>query len=227
MNRVQISILLFLISCGRSTYDSNKNEIVGKDTILKSIEHNTNNSVTLSDKTVLFLWREHTKNPAVEEAYDSIIVNESFIKTITEPQRAAIAYVATYIGNECDWDGAYKDDRSNLKCKILTALNLGYQCSDQHLGYLRKMFKNDPKVLEEFTNENCPTIPNTATIQDTFDEIILQVKGDSIIVKYKASGVNLRDGDQWSWTEKNFFLLDGDHLKLVNKEKSKVTRVKR
>jgi hypothetical protein len=72
------------------------------------------------------------------------------------------------------WDGEYKSDRSNLKCKILNALDLGYQCSQTHLGFLKKWFRIDEKVLKRL--EDCSTIPSTSTVQNTFDKIQITQK---------------------------------------------------
>ena len=88
------------------------------------------------------------------------------------------------------------------------------------------MFKNDTKVLEELKSGNCPTTPDGATIQDTFDEITLTVKGNEILVFFKASGINMRQGDSWSWTETDHFQLDKDNIKLIKKDASKVKREK-
>ncbi|MCH5597473.1 hypothetical protein [Niabella ginsengisoli] len=171
-----------------------------------------------------FLWQENLYNEEYEEKYETninvIVLNEDFIKTISEPEKAALAYVATFIGNECSWDGSANDDRSNLKCKILSALNLGYQCSNQHLGFLRQWFRNDKEVLKEL--ENCPTTPDGATIQDTFDEINLEVKNNQITVFFKASGVNLREEKFWEWTEKLRFGFKENELTLVDKEVSPI-----
>lgn len=105
----------------------------------------------------------------------------------------------------------------------MTALNLGYQCSDKHLGFLRKWFKNDKKVLAEF-DYNCPTTPFTASSQNTFDEIKLTVKGNDISVWFSISGVNMPMGESWSYTETNYFQLDNDNIRLIKKEQSKVKR---
>jgi len=171
---------------------------------------------------VKFLWREEVYDDELKATYSSIFINEDFCKTISEPERAALGYVATFIGNECWWDGEAKIDRSNLKCKILTSLNLDYQCSSKHLGFLRDWFKNDVKSLKEL--EYCPTTPYTSTIQDTFNEIILTVKGNEISVFFKANGVNLREGDSWSWEETDYFELNGNNIKLIKKDESKVKR---
>jgi len=45
---------------------------------------------------------------------------------MTDQEKAAIGYVYTSIGNECWWDAEANDDRSNLDCKIITALGLVY-----------------------------------------------------------------------------------------------------
>lgn len=214
--------LVFLASCGQTNSNTDKNEVVNSDSVSTIIKNNSVRNFQLNDTTVKFLWRADKYDHELKDTFNSIFINEDFCKTITEPERAALGYVATFIGNECWWDGEANDDRSNLKCKILTALNLGYQCSDKHLGFLRQWFKDDKKSLEQF--ENCPTTPYTSTIQDTFDDITLTVKGNEILVFFIASGVNTREGVSWSWTETDHFQLDNDNIKLVKKEESKVKR---
>lgn len=175
-----------------------------------------------ADKSVKFLWRADKYDEQLKENFSTLFIDENFCKTITDPEKAALGYVATFIGNECNWDGDPKDNRSNLKCRILSSLNLGYQCSEEHLGFLRKMFKNDTQVLQELNSENCPTSPDGATIQDTFDEILLTVNGNTILVSFKVTGVNLRDGESWTWNETDNFLIEKEGIKLVRKDKSEV-----
>lgn len=221
------AIFVILASCGQTNNNSDKNELVNSDAVVSETDENTSvRSFKLTDKTVKFLWRADKYDEAFKDTFNSIFIDEDFCKTITEPERAALGYVATFIGNECNWDGDYKEDRSNLKCKLLTALNLGYQCSDKHLGFLRRMFKNDPKVLEELKSDNCPTIPDGATIQYTFDEITLNVKGNLISVSFKANGVNMRASESWSRTETDYFQFDNDNIKLLKKDESKVEHKK-
>ena len=182
---------------------------------------NAKTKIKLTDKTVKFLWRADKYDDALKTTFNSIFINEDYCKTITDAEKAALGYVATFIGNECKWDGNYNDERRNLKCKILTALNLGYQCSNKHLGFLRQMFKSDAKVLEELKPGNCPTTPDGATIQETFDEINLSIKGNEIVICYKVSGINTRESKSWNWTETDTFQLNTDNIKLIKKEKSK------
>src|SRR3569832_142073 len=78
----------------------------------------------VNDTTVKFLWRANKYNEELKDTFNSIFINEAYCKTISDAERAALGYVATFIGNECWWDGEATDERSNLKCVILTALNL-------------------------------------------------------------------------------------------------------
>lgn len=202
MRILYIILFIFLLSCGQATTNQDLKE--STDTT----------SVALTTKTIKFLWRDSA----------AIVINQDFCKTITDPERAALGYVATFIGNNCSWDGGYSEKRDNLKCEILSALNLGYQCSDQHLGFLRQWFNQDSAALKQL--EDCPTTPNTSTIQDTFDEISLTTKGNKIIISFKASGINLRDLDSWIWTETNYFQVDRNRIGLMKKERSKVEHKK-
>ena len=207
--------IIFFTSCGLTNSNADKKPSVITDSTSCFTAPKT---YSLKDKTIKFLWCVKKQNESRRDSTNTIVINEEFCKTITDPERAALGYVATFIGNECWWDGNANDDRSNLKCKILTSLNLGYQCSDKHLGFLRQWFKNDKTVLEELID--CPTTPYTSTIQDTFDEITLTSKGDTIRVWFKANGVNMREHKCWSWTETDYFVLNNSELKLIKKDES-------
>ena len=186
-----ILTIVFLVSCGQTNSNSDKNGAVNIDSEVKTAK-----SFTLTDKTVKFLWREDKYDQELKDTFNTIVINEELCKTLTEPERAALGFVVTFIGSECNWDGEAKDDFSNLKCKTLTALDLGYQCSDKHLSFLRQWFKNDSKTLKEL--EDCPTVPYTATSQNTVDYINLKMKDNIIVVEIGANGVNMRMCDRWT-----------------------------
>lgn len=177
-----------------------------------------------ADKTVRFLWREDRYDPELKDTFNTIIINEDYCKNISEPERAALGYVATFVGSECQWDGEAKEDFSNLKCKVMTALNLGYQCSETHLGFLRKWFRNDTAVLHSL--QDCPQVPFTASSQNTFDSVSLRVKGNNIIVSYGVNGVNMPMEESWSYTKEDVFILKGDELRLAKTTESKIRREK-
>ena len=218
---------LFLATLVIITCSMQANTNIGSDKDIK-IDSVTNlNRFTskrihpLINKTAKFLWRENKYDKKLKGTFSTIIINEKLCKTLSEPERAALGFVVTFIGNECNWDGEAKDDRSNLKCKTLTSLNLGYQCSKEHLGFLRKWFTNDSNSIKEL--KDCPTTPYTASVQETFEYINLTVKGNLISVEFGANGVNLQNNDAtWSWTETDYFRVDNQGLKLIKKRKSKV-----
>jgi hypothetical protein len=213
-----IMTLVFLTSCGQTNSNSSKRDRTKLDGT--SAAHKT--AFILRDKTVKYLWREDKYDEELKDTFSTIIINEELCGTLTEPERAALGFVVTFIGSECSWDGEANDDFSNLTCKTLRSLRLGYQCSNQHLGFLRQWFRNDSKSLKELNN--CPTVPCTASSQSTFDYINLNVKGNNISVEFTANGVNMRMGESWSWTETDHFQLFKDNIKRIKKDESKVKR---
>lgn len=172
-------------------------------------EKNSNDAtVELKNGSAKFLWRKTVWDPEIKDSVSAIFINEEYCKTISDPEKAAIAYIATFVGNDCMWDGDAQEDRSNLKCRILTALDLGYQCSDKHLNYLRKWFRNDAHALEQLAD--CPTIPYTATIQSTFEYIDVKTTKNKIWISYTIRGVNMREGSSWrEYRIDEFKLIDG------------------
>jgi len=219
-----IATIIAISSCGLSNNNSDKNKVVKMDSVSKKVETVVERKLSLTDKNERFLWRENKYDKVLKDTFNSIMINEELCKTLTNPERAALGFVATFIGSECNWDGQGKSEFGNLKCKTLTALDLGYQCSDKHLGFLRNWFKNDIKSLKEL--ENCPIVPDGATRQETFDYINLIVKDKIVSVEFGVSGVDMhRGGDSWSWTETDQFQIDDNNsIKLIKKAKSKVKR---
>lgn len=149
-------------------------------------------------------------------------INTEYIAQMTTAERAALGYVATFIGCQCQWDGKANEDLSNLDCAIITALGLGYQCSDEHLGFLRQWFATDSLALESLDASNCPNVPFTATVQNYFEQIDLEISGDSIIVSYQAAGINVRAEKTWTWSEIDCFLLTAKGLVLLSEDRSEV-----
>jgi hypothetical protein len=177
------------------------------------------------NKTIIFLWREDKYNKKYKTTFSEIRINSVYCKKITDPERAILGYIATFIGSDCNWDGEYKSDRSNLKCKILNALDLGYQCSQTHLGFLKKWFRIDEKVLKRL--EDCSTIPSTSTVQNTFDKIQITHKNKDFIVIINASGINSSEDRSWFWTEEYHFVLNpNNQLKLISQKKLKTSSAK-
>lgn len=215
-----ISALTFLTSCGQVNTKTDQETLDKKTTEVEPTKLN------LPDTTINFMWRDMEYDSTLNESFSSIFLNTDYVDVLTNQEKAALGYVSTFIVNECWWDGEVNNDRSNLDCKIITALGLGYQCSESHLGFLRKWFSTDKEVLSELEDSNCPTTPSTATIQDTFSKIVISTNEDSISVYYEASAVNLREQENWEWTETVHFSATTNNLKLIKKDKSEVKHEK-
>jgi hypothetical protein len=175
-------------------------------------------TVTAENNTVCVLWRGDNSPENATREGSELFLNNEYLASISESEKAALAYVATFVGNDCDWEGEAKPDRSNLRCKLISALELGCQCSATHLNFLRRWFRNDSNALERLND--CPTIPFTATKQTTFDKINISSSKNNIVVYFEASGINTREEKSWEWDETCYFELHNNHIKLVNRKVS-------
>lgn len=174
----------------------------------------------LNDKNVKVLWRETLYDEALKTTINTLVLNKEYQKNITEPERAALGYVATFVGNECEWDsGSPDENRSNLDCKLLSYLDLGYQCSDKHLGFLNNWFSKDSVALNKL--KRCPTIPNSATKQSTFDEVSLKTntQDQTIAISYKVEVINVRESSVSHYTKVDTFKYNSEGIILIDSEK--------
>ncbi|MFM8596723.1 MAG: hypothetical protein ACKOBN_06490 [Flavobacteriales bacterium] len=224
--------LILMASCSSKSNESKTNENPPKATQTERQDERSIEKTELSQPLELikikpndfkaphsgktkFMWRD-------AKTFD-IVLNQEYIKNISIYERAALGFVASSVGNGCNYEG---EGQQHLNCDILSALNLGYQCSDRHLGFLRSMFKDDPKVLKEL-QEPCPEIVDGATSQTTFDYINIEVVNKTtIVVSYMVSGVYLRESISWEYTVTDTFEVLGDGLVRKKHEESKVKESK-
>lgn len=143
-------------------------------------------------------------------------LNEDYIKTLTDPQRAALGFTTTRVGNECHWDGDKKADESNLKCKFLWALNLGYQCSETHLSYLKQWFKEDPEVLENL--QGCIKIESLPHSKQFFLWLKMATTENSIKIIYSAVGIGGHTKLTWKWTEASSYSYTDTGIKRISRK---------
>jgi hypothetical protein len=179
--------------------------------------------IASGNKPITFLSRKTVYDEGIKAEVSSMVINQSFLQNITPPEKAALAFVAYDIGNECE--GGYDSDGNGrvLWCRIVSALDLGHQCSDKQLNFLREWFAKDTVALKKL--ESCPTMPNTATIQTTFDEILIQknITEKTITVSYRITGINMRESKSWQWSQTDVFEYDSEHIVLVDSKKSDVS----
>ncbi|WP_299990034.1 hypothetical protein [uncultured Pontibacter sp.] len=216
MRALPLFSLVLLFGCSSVETDTSTEETAAGIAPAETEVH------TVTRSKVPFLWREKVYDTSLQDSISSITIDQKLAEELTDAERAALGYVATFIGSECDWDGKVDPEFSNLKCKALSALKLGYQCSNEHLGFLQHWFRNDQEVLAQLAS--CPRIPFTASSQQSFNYIYLSSQGDTIKVWFSAGGVNLPMNAAWEWTEENVFLAQDDAISMVRADKSEVIR---
>jgi hypothetical protein len=169
-----------------------------------------------------FLKREYKYDEVLKDSTSEIVINEELCSTITDYEKAALCYVATLNGNEYNWAIDSVEEKSFLKSRILASLNLGDECSEAHLGFLKFMFRGDSKVMGEIYSFKCGALPSIdLDVQETFDNISIISVDDKIQIIFKMIVINSKDGKRWEWTESDFFQTSKGRIRLVNKINSK------
>lgn len=158
------------------------------------------------------VWREDVYDPNIKGTVNVIKLDDNYFANISGPEKAVLGYLASTIGNECYADGS----KQNVKCKILTALKLGYQCSEESKTYLKSWFRDDAVIVSQV--EKCkPTLPTT--IEKTFDEVKISSADNKITVELKGLKLNIKENSVSKWSEALSFKVDGDKVSLVERTK--------
>lgn len=166
----------------------------------------------LKDTTVKAVWREDVYDQKMKSHVSVIVINQDYFSTLSDPEKAVLGYLASTIGNECYSDG------SGIKCRLLTALNMGAQCSDANKQFLSSWFKNEPAILSQV--ENCkPTLPG-ANVEKTFDVVKVSTSGDVIKVNVKGLKLNIKESSSSTWSENITFKVSDNSLTLVERKKT-------
>lgn len=158
------------------------------------------------------IWREDVYDPSLKAKVNIIKIDDNYFAGISGPEKAVLGYLASTIGNECFAEG----NKQNVKCKILTALNLGYQCSEESKTYLKSWFRDDAAIVSQI--ENCkPTI--ASTVEKTFDEVKISSADNVIKVELKGLKLNIKENSASKWSESMSFKVDGDKVSLTERTK--------
>ncbi len=175
--------------------------------------NNLNQTNYVTPNTLLkVVWREDIYDPSLKAHVNVIKIDENYFQKVTEPEKAVLGFLASTIGNECYADGS----KENVKCKILTALNLGYQCSESNKSFLKNWFRDDAVIVSQI--ENCkPTLP--ATIEKTFEEVKISTTDNTIKVELKGLKLNIKENTSSKWSENLSFKVDGDKVSLIERTK--------
>lgn len=179
---------------------------------LKAGDSSEHNISVIENTLQKIIWREDVYDPSLKASVNVIKLDENYFANISEPEKAVLGYLASTIGNECYADGS----KQNVKCKILTALNLGYQCSEESKSFLKNWFRDDAAIVSRI--EKCkPTLPST--IEKTFDEVKISSADNTINVELKGLKLNIKENSVSKWSESIIFKVDGDKVSLFERKK--------
>jgi len=197
--------------------------IAGDEEIVDIVERAIDaKRITSANQPIKFLKRGNRYDEGIKDTISTMVINQSYLYNITPPEKAALAFITYDIGNECEWGYDSEGNGRVLWCKILSALNLNHQCSDTQLKFLRKWFSKDTIALNKL--KSCRTMPNTATVQTAFDEILIlnNESKKTITVNFKVTGINMRESKSWQWSQTDVFEYGEDYIVLVDSKKSKI-----
>jgi hypothetical protein len=210
LSQVNATIILFLL-LAISACESRNGKIGNTQTPQKPMLTEVNKAV-LTNKSIKILWEEEIYDPtskyAVKDSVLSFRLNEDFFKTITEAEKAVLAYVATFADSgNCDYSA---DCSEAVSCKLVKFLDLGCQCSNTHFAFLHKWFDKKAKVFED---GRCYQRPMMASRRLLFSAINLNVKDSILTVLYQGSGMNTNE--KWNFSGVEVFQFSNNKLKIV------------
>jgi len=129
------------------------------------------------------------------DASYSLVLDQDALSCLSDAERAAVAYVGTTLGTDCEWiSGTDLSAPEHMDCKLTTALGLGYQCESKHKDFLVKWLGDDIPA-------QCARIPITAFSQTALMELSASHEGKMITVAYKATTTTGPGGKAWTWSE--------------------------
>lgn len=169
------------------------------------------NLYPLKNKTVVFFWNEIKYSPKVKSYTIFNHINEKYCKTISEPERAALAYISL----DAVSDGYF--DQSGEGQIIQSAINLDYQCSEKFISFMELWFKHDKKVLKQVNP--CNELSDTSSSTVWFKKITLSVRGNKIYIDTIIEGYQRGNFDYWF--ERNYvFLVKNKSIKLISEKRT-------
>lgn len=141
----------------------------------------------------------------------AIRMNENYIETISNQEKAALAYIAITFDRSCNWEEANEE---NLSCKILSTLDLGYKCSEKHLNFLRKWIEDDDRIIEGINS--CTTEPNSNTRQVILRELHLLKEDNKLKYLIEVSSINTnKPSYSRNWSIEEIFEIGNQKLKYI------------
>jgi hypothetical protein len=208
---IKISLLIVIFTLALSSCTENKIHTNKIEQTKQLIKQSTNTSKHQ------FLWREKKYSIEVNDTIYETTISDAYAKNMAEDEKAAIAFVLTFINNGCDReDGEMNQNRNNLLCKGLSALGLSYQCSNKHISFLNKWFEGDTSTLKRI--KYCPHNFPGVTISSHLKSLDLERKHDTITIFTSVIGSNTRAQKTSEWKNSYTFISNKKTITLT-KEK--------
>lgn len=187
MKIFKIILILFLfISCSNSSkqIQNSPPKLPAKKSFILS-----KTFATEKDTSIDFLWLKKVWDQELRDTIEQIEINKKYADTASQEVKLTLAYTSLFAGSNCWWKGEEaNNDMTNLECAILTAISMGCQCSNEHIGPLQIAFAHDSVALLKI--QDCAAVPNTATYQNSFTHISIQKNKNIITLYLQAEFIN-------------------------------------
>lgn len=128
----------------------------------------------------------------------------------SEYERAAVVWLASVIGNDCELD--VSKDGTSVSCRILDSLGFDSLFDDKHIGYLNHWFRYDSLTKEYFQSD--PFIPlGSSSASNTILSYSITHRKDTLFLNYR--GAYWVHGEYGEFEEKSTFLKKDESLILI------------
>ena len=146
----------------------------------------------------------------VKKNYEEVIinidnVNQQYLSTLDNAEKALLQYYLFAYGNSCN-----SNSKNNLKCLLLSKLNIKDECETSQINFLRSWFGNN--MLMNLKLNKCPQLPSEGAVKNTIDKIVLSRKVDTLTIVIKVRGVNNLQEKYWDIEQTDSFLIKKNTL---------------
>jgi hypothetical protein len=118
-------------------------------------------------------------------------INQDYIKEIKASERAALAYVFTFLEMNCDRDFLIKEGARYADCELAEKLGLMPQCGPVHKKLLEDWFASDTALME--SANHCPIIPIIGKLNGQLVSLDITWKKNQLEICYQALFHHLKD----------------------------------
>lgn len=191
-------ILLIFLGGVRCNLNINKEPVLVSDEFAKHIAND--------NKKIKVAW--HTED-------GDLLINEEYINSISEPEKAVLAYAVVVYEQLCG-EHKGKSQGKELGCEMLSMLNLESKCSANHLNFLSEWYKGDDETLTMI--HQCTILNNTSIRQVALRELYITTSKSTISLLCKVSSININKPNYLrKWSVEEVFEVKNEQIKLIDR----------